>query len=108
MNKSKQKLTQLLQLYLPKLILEVFGGAGAIWGFSEAIGLRHPDNIWFWRPIALFVGGMFWCRWVGEVKEFMDENEVDLWLWRGRVENSDECLSLKTTEVKTTTVYIDS
>ena len=53
----------LLTEFVPKLILEVFGGAGAIWGFSEACGLRRPDTIWFWRPASLCIGFLFFLHW---------------------------------------------
>eukprot|EP00934_Nitzschia_sp_Nitz4_P003151 Nitzschia sp. Nitz4//scaffold286_size23798//5958//6413//NITZ4_008448-RA/size23798-processed-gene-0.37-mRNA-1//1//CDS//3329545732//3141//frame0 len=54
--------------FVAKLILEVFGGAGAIWGFSEAVGLRTVDTIWFWRPAALSVGFCFFLRWLLQIR----------------------------------------
>ena len=57
-----------VQLFLPKLVLEVFGAAGAIWGFSEAVGLRTSATNWFWRPAAMMVGGLFWMRWIVQVR----------------------------------------
>jgi uncharacterized membrane protein len=62
--------------FLPRLILEVFGGAGAIWGFSEAVGLRHPSTIWFWRPAALTVGGLFLIRWILQIVAFIKKVKV--------------------------------
>jgi hypothetical protein len=59
---------ELLSEFVPKFILEVLGGAGAIWGFSEACGLRRPETIWFWRPAALCVGALFWMRFVRQVR----------------------------------------
>ena len=50
---NREKLIRLLQIFSAKLVLEVCGGGGAIWGFSEAIGLRTTSNVWFWRPVAL-------------------------------------------------------
>ena len=61
----------LLTTYLPKLILEVMGGAGAIWGFSEACGLRRPETVYFWRPAALAVGGLFFLRFLKQLFEEM-------------------------------------
>ena len=58
----------LVQIFLPKLILEVFGAAGAIWGVSEAVGLRSSSTVWFWRPAALIVGGVFGVRWIVQVR----------------------------------------
>lgn len=57
----------LLSTYIPKLILEVMGGAGAIWGFSEACGLRRPETVYFWRPAALVVGALFFLRFLKEI-----------------------------------------
>lgn len=63
----------LLTTFLPKLILEVMGGAGAIWGFSEACGLRRPETVYFWRPAALAVGGLFFLRFLKQLFEEMTE-----------------------------------
>jgi hypothetical protein len=69
MGNDSDKVIRLFQDFGAKLILEVFGGAGAIWGFSEAIGLRVPSTVWFWRPCALTFGAIFLVRWVGEVRD---------------------------------------
>ncbi|KAL3893952.1 MAG: hypothetical protein SGARI_007892 [Bacillariaceae sp.] len=58
---------QLLHLFSVKLVLEVFGGGGAIWGFSEACGLRHENNIWFGRPAALSIAFLFALRWAWQL-----------------------------------------
>lgn len=63
---------RLAAVFLPKLILEVLGSAGAIWGCSEAIGLRSATNVWFWRPVALSIGLMFLVRWLVEMRRFLD------------------------------------
>lgn len=55
--------------FVPKLILEVFGGAGAIWGFSETCGLRRPETVWFWRPAALSVGFIFFLRFLFQLRQ---------------------------------------
>jgi len=50
-------------------------GAGAIWGFSEAVGLRVASTVWFWRPCALAVGAIFFTRWLMQVRDHIaDEN----------------------------------
>ena len=59
---------QLLQIFGRKLILEVFGSAGAVWGFSEAIGIRTADTNVYWRPTALLVGVVFWARWITQFR----------------------------------------
>jgi len=53
----------IIDTLLPKFILEVCGAAGAVWGFSECIGLRTIDNNWFWRPLSLLVAVVFGMRW---------------------------------------------
>ena len=53
--------------FLAKFVLEVLGAGGAIWGFSEACGLRHAGNVWFWRPAALSVASIFFLRWLEEI-----------------------------------------
>lgn len=53
--------------FVPKFILEVLGGAGAIWGFSEACGLRRPETVSFWRPAALVVGFLFFLRFLRQL-----------------------------------------
>ena len=63
-------------LYIAKLNLEVFGGAGAVWGFSEAVGLRTPDTVWFWRPASLIVGGIFLLRWIWQFYHAIQEGRI--------------------------------
>uniref|UniRef100_A0A7S3QK21 Uncharacterized protein n=1 Tax=Chaetoceros debilis TaxID=122233 RepID=A0A7S3QK21_9STRA len=71
---------RLLQIFSARLVLEVFGGAGAIWGFSEAIGLRTPHTIYIWRPTALTFGVIFFVRWCMQINDYMYESgmKVDL------------------------------
>ncbi|KAL7545404.1 hypothetical protein ACHAWF_008764 [Thalassiosira exigua] len=69
---------QFFHIFSAKLVLEVFGGAGAIWGFSEAVGLRVPSTVWFWRPCALAVGAVFFVRWLSQVQEYIQEEDVHL------------------------------
>ncbi len=69
---SCKLLSEFLRTYIPRLILEVFGAGGAIWGFSEAIGFRTPKTVWFWRPAALIVGIIFFIRWVIQIYYFVD------------------------------------
>jgi hypothetical protein len=67
---------RLLQIFSARLVLEVFGGAGAIWGFSEAIGLRTPETVWFWRPCALIVGVIFFVRWCMQIQDYVFEENL--------------------------------
>ena len=99
-DENTNKLIRLLQIFSARLILEVFGGAGAIWGFSEAIGLRDQSTIWFWRPCALTVGVIFFCRWVGQIQDYMMEENVQFRtaIFRGRkgVDGDEEQVALAT------------
>jgi membrane associated rhomboid family serine protease len=45
-----------------KLILEVFGASGAIWGTSEVLTLRNPDTQEIWRYISSIIGIIFFIR----------------------------------------------
>jgi hypothetical protein len=58
-------------------VLEVFGSGGAIWGFSEAMGLRTSETDGFWRPVALSVGCIFFVRFVRQIKESLAEERYD-------------------------------
>ena len=48
---------------LVKLVLEVFGAGGAVWGFSELVYLRTKENSHIWQPVAIGVGVLFFMRW---------------------------------------------
>ena len=69
---------RLLQTFSAKLILEVMGGAGAVWGFSEVVGLRNESNWWFWRPVAKMIGLIFLARWSlqlrSKIREVLDSS----------------------------------
>ncbi len=86
------KTLRLFQIFSARLVLEVFGGAGAIWGFSEAVGLRTNATVWFWRPCALIVGSIFFLRWLMQIRDYIaegaDKNLSDI------VEDSGEILEL--------------
>jgi hypothetical protein len=59
---TTNEILDMIRIFLPKIVLELFGSAGAIWGFFEAVGLRTPATVWFWRPVSLAVGGLFLQR----------------------------------------------
>ena len=42
-----------------KFISNVLGGAGAVWGSSEIVCLRHQNNRRLWRGIAGGIGIVF-------------------------------------------------
>ncbi|KAL7527773.1 hypothetical protein ACHAXR_004365 [Thalassiosira sp. AJA248-18] len=58
------KLLRWFEALVVKLILEVFGAVGAVWGFSEIVTLRNPETNRIWRPIALAIGVIFFGRWI--------------------------------------------
>ena len=47
-----------------KIILEVFGASGAVWGFAEVLTLRNEDTVEFWRWICLIVALLFFIRYL--------------------------------------------
>ena len=49
---------------LLRIVLEVIGGAGAIWGGAEVFGLRKADNLELWRWISIAVGVLCFLRFV--------------------------------------------
>jgi len=65
--------TRLVQIFSARFVLEVLGGAGAIWGFSEVLTFRNPSTLWFWRPCALTIGTIFLCRWILQMVDFVAE-----------------------------------
>ncbi|KAL3794371.1 hypothetical protein HJC23_012908 [Cyclotella cryptica] len=87
-------IVQVVQIFSVKLVLEVCGGAGAVWGFSEAIGLRHDGTLWFWRPCALAVGTLFWARWLCQIRDYVSENKIDLRTVSIARMKEEECASL--------------
>ena len=61
---SRYDCTALLQTFAVKFVLEVLGAAGAIWGSSEAIGLRTETNRPVFHLLACVVGVVFLARWL--------------------------------------------
>lgn len=49
---------------LLRIVLEVIGGAGAIWGGAEVVKLRNADNADLWRWLSISVGLMCFARFV--------------------------------------------
>jgi hypothetical protein len=64
----------LIQTFAVRLVLEVIGGAGAIWGCSEAVGLRNAANASFWRLVACLVGTIFFGRWLVQLRSFLRQS----------------------------------
>ncbi|KAH8081041.1 hypothetical protein JL720_8936 [Aureococcus anophagefferens] len=61
---SEGRLAAALEL-AATFLLEVLGGAGAVWGSSEFLGVRRGNNATAWRLVSGCVG--LWCllRWIG-------------------------------------------
>mmetsp|Transcript_14365 Transcript_14365/g.20384 ORF Transcript_14365/g.20384 Transcript_14365/m.20384 type:complete len:129 (+) Transcript_14365:198-584(+) len=77
MSKQTEKILHLLHIFTADLILQVFGGAGAIWGFSEVLGLRTPETVWFWRPTAQFIGAVFFARWILQLDAHIKKENIE-------------------------------
>lgn len=70
-NSCLGKVIDWFEILIAKLILEVFGAAGAIWGFSQIIMLRTEDTINFWRAASIATMIIFTLRWLVLLKEFV-------------------------------------
>jgi len=58
------------QIFSAKLVLEVFGGAGAVWGFSEVLTLRNSVTQELWRFNSLAMGCIMFVRFLMQMKEY--------------------------------------
>jgi len=70
---SKHQWIRLIQVYSAKIVLEVFGGGGAIWGFSEVLTLRRPETQEFWRFNASVAAFVFFLRYSMQVFDSLIE-----------------------------------
>jgi len=71
--KSRHRRTHRLafvQTFGARFVLHVLGGCGAIWGCSEAVGLRHEKNSEQWRVCAALVGIVLFIRWLMQVSSY--------------------------------------
>ena len=59
---DKKDFFNILYLSIVKLILEVFGASGAVWGFAEVLTLRNSETIEFWRWVCVAVAIVFFIR----------------------------------------------
>lgn len=66
-----------LMALILRIVLEVIGGAGAIWGGSEVFGLRRDDNKELWRWLSIGVGVLCLLRFV-TLNAPQKEDEGDL------------------------------
>ena len=65
---TKLECIRLVQEFSAKFVLEVVGGGGAIWGFSEVLGLRTTENRDLWRTIAMCIAFLFFLRWSRQLR----------------------------------------
>jgi hypothetical protein len=66
-----------LQIFSARLVLECFGGGGAIWGFSEVITFRNPATQETWRFNAQVVGFIFFFRWLLQISDYVKKQSRD-------------------------------
>lgn len=59
------------QIHSSKFLLQVMGGAGAIWGSAEIATLRNPGNRSSWVVIASIFLSIFFVRWVLQVLAYL-------------------------------------
>lgn len=89
--------TRLCQVGSAKLVLDVFGGAGAIWGFSEIMTWRNSETQEIWRCTALLVGSLMFIRYVLQLTDFfLSQVAVEKYVFVKDMgsQDTDECSSL--------------
>ena len=59
---DNKNILNLCYLSLVKLVLEVFGASGAVWGFAEVLTMRNSETIEFWRWVCVAVAIVFFIR----------------------------------------------
>jgi hypothetical protein len=62
---------------LLRVVLEVIGAAGAIWGGSEVVKLRNADNKELWRWISVVIGILSFFRFITlHIPQKEDEGDI--------------------------------
>ena len=62
---------------LLRIVLEVIGGAGAIWGGAECFRLRNPTNVEEWRWVSVAIGGLCFGRFITlNIPQEEDEGDI--------------------------------
>lgn len=72
---QQQSWLLLVSIFVRKFILEVCGAAGAVWGFSECVGLRTNETAWFWRYLSLLVFGIFFVQWLRRLQQHFQRDQ---------------------------------
>lgn len=67
MHDETKSWTRLFHVFPPRFLLEVCGGGGAVWGFSQVTTARNSDNESFWRIVALFVASVLFVRFTFQI-----------------------------------------
>lgn len=67
MHHRRTHLLPFFQIHASKFILQVLGGAGAIWGCAEVVTLRNENTKEEWRLAAAAVGCTFFIRWAFQI-----------------------------------------
>lgn len=62
--------TSFVQVFGATFILQVLGAAGAVWGASEAMGWRRPENQLAWQRAAQVTGAVSFLRWCCTVARY--------------------------------------
>ena len=61
---------EFVQIHASKFILQVLGGAGAVWGSAEVATLRNPSTTSEWRLVSVVVGCIFLIRWMFQISAY--------------------------------------
>lgn len=62
---------------LLRIVLEVIGGAGAIWGGAECFGLRNASNVEQWRWTSVAIGVLCFARFITlHLPQMEDEGDL--------------------------------
>ena len=58
------------QIHASKFILQVLGGAGAVWGSAEVLTFRNAATTAEWRITSIIVGFIFLIRWMFQMSVY--------------------------------------
>ncbi len=64
-----------IRIFSAKLVLEVLGGGGALWGSTEALGLRNKETQEFWRFWSIIFLSIFLVRFVKQASDYLKSKE---------------------------------
>ena len=61
---------EFVQIQASKFILQVLGGAGALWGSAEVLTFRNSATTTEWRIASIVVGCIFLIRWMLQISAY--------------------------------------